>query len=115
MSNLTTIQDRVREEVKESIMKVLPQEVVDEIVKKTFETEIKTLMEEEIKQLFFKTYRDQVSLAAQELFNSQETSDAVKNMMESAGKSFFQGMIQTAMSDVMNDFQQKLYNRGYNY
>lgn len=40
MNELTSIQEAVREDVKQSIMKVLPSEVVDKVVKEIFEKDV---------------------------------------------------------------------------
>lgn len=104
MSDLMSIQDAVREDVKLSIMKVLPPEVVDKVVKEIFETEIK----KQIENAFREEYRNQLKVKISDLIcrQYQDTiSEDVQVLAKKAGNEFMKGFTESLLHEALNRMQ----------
>lgn len=107
MSDLVKIQDAVREDVKQSILKVLPSEVVDKVVSDIFEKEVKS----QIEALFKETYRQNLRNKVCQIINSKYSDmveEDIEKLSKSVGENFMRGfadsMVQEAVYKIQNSY-----------
>jgi hypothetical protein len=104
-NELITLQDAVRNQIKETVMRAIPSESIDKLVKDYFNGEFKSFVQSELKKAIEMKFREDVSQQAQ-LSYDQYGRNIMKNVCSEVGQSIMQGFQNAIISQVMYNVQQ---------
>lgn len=107
-TELVNLQEIVRDQIRETVMKAVPAETIDKIVRDFFNGEFKNFVISELKIQIEKKFKEDIHQQASGLYNSYG-KQKLGDISNEVAKSIMDGFQQSILNTVMNQLRNSTY------
>lgn len=104
MNNLQTLQDAVRDQVRNTVLQAIPAETIDSIVKDYFEKDFKVFVKKELEIVLKDRFNTEIQKVGEVVW-SKSGQQHIQNISREVAESIMQGFESSLINNVVNNLR----------